>query len=615
MSSGIGSTYSREVVHELVVLHARVLRRMPLVQALLVAGLALAIGGEVPTPGLLGWAVLTLAIETGRCVFARRLLQPGARFDPYREHRRLVALAVLAGLGDGLAGVLFLPRLSLENQALLGVVLFAIPAAGVAVSMSSRFIAGSFALAVIAPSCAAWGLVRPPQMVTVLALGALYCGLLILVAVESERLLLRSVTIRHERDRVVQDLERRNADVREAVERAEQAAHSRTRVLASASHDLRQPLHALSVYSAILAADPSPDTLREVGRSIDQIVRSLGQLLHGLLDLSRLAASHYVPERQLFALDALVADVCAEYESAAQAKGLALHAALAPTALHGDAMGYARIVRNLVDNAIKYTDTGGVRVTLLRDGGEAVLTVSDTGRGIPDAETSRVFEEFYQVGNPSRDRSQGVGLGLAIVRRLAELMGGEVSVASRLGEGTTFTLRVPDAHVPEPAAAPAPPAPAPMPTPRSAGRVYLVDDETDIRDSMALLLQMWGLQVSTASGTAEAQALFARHGRPDVLVADLRLRSEEHGAALADRMREQYGPFETLIVTGETSSAALREANASGYPMLQKPVDSHLLRQAVDAALARAAAWAEPTTATDDLAFRLGEPVACQHEH
>lgn len=578
---------SDEVVAELVLLHARVLQRLPVVQAVLVLGLALVLAGRLSPLLFWGWTALTVGAECGRAAYATWLMRRAPHFDPHREHRRMVGLAVMVGSTDGLAAVLFLPRLDLGSQALLGAVLFAIPAAGVAVSMSSRYIAGSFAVAVVAPSCAAWGLLHPDQLGAVSALGTLYCSLLIVVAVESERLLLRSVVIRHERDRVVRDLERRNADVREAVERAEQAALSRARVLAAASHDLRQPLHALSVYSAILAADPSPDTLREVGRNIDQIVRSLGQLLHGLLDLSRLAAAHYVPERQLFALDGLLGEVGEQHRSAAQAKGLALICDISPgLRLRGDAMAVARIVRNLLDNAIKYTDDGSVRLSLRAEGAEAVFEVRDTGRGIPVADHERVFEEFYQVGNPSRDRSQGVGLGLAIVHRLAELMGGRVELQSQLGEGTLFTVRLPGLE----RAAPQVPAPSPLPTQAllAGQRVFLVDDEADIRDSMAILLRQWGLEVYAADGIAQAEALFQRLGPPDLLITDLRLRATEHGVALADRLRSVYGHFATVVVTGETSSHALQEANSTGHALLQKPVDADVLRGAVREALATA---------------------------
>ena len=275
----------------------------------------------------------------------------------------------------------------------------------------------------------------------------LYCVVLILVTADGEKLLLRSVIIRHERDRLVRDLERRNADVRVAMTEAEQSAQARARVLAAASHDLRQPLHALSVYSAVLAAKPAPDLLSEVSQNIDQIVRALGNLLNGLLDLSRLSAGNYVPDKQNLALEKLLAGLCTEYLQPAALKGLALRQDLAPVRVLGDSVAIGRIARNLIDNAIKYTEQGEVRVaTWLRIRGStaiAFLSVADTGRGIPASEQARIFEEFYQLDNPGRDRSKGVGLGLAIVQRLCELTGATISVESELGRGTCFRLTMP----------------------------------------------------------------------------------------------------------------------------------------------------------------------------
>jgi signal transduction histidine kinase len=153
------------------------------------------------------------------------------------------------------------------------------------VSQSSRNILAAYAMCMLLPSAATWGVVYPTQAIGVGALTILYCMVIILVAADGEKLLLRSVTIRHQRDQLVRDLEQRNSDVRVAMGEAEQSAKARARVLAAASHDLRQPLHALSVYSAVLASKPAPDLLNEVSVNIDQIVRALGNLLNGLLDL------------------------------------------------------------------------------------------------------------------------------------------------------------------------------------------------------------------------------------------------------------------------------------------------------------------------------------------
>ena len=293
----------REVLTELVGLHANVLTRMPFVQLLVVLGLGFLAYPAVPMPVFLGWACLTLSVEGARAIYAMHIRRSGNDIDPTQAHRRLVYLAAAAGAAVAAGAGSFLPRLSTENQAFLGLIICVMPAAGVAVANSSQRILGAYAVSMLAPTACVWAWIHPSQAIPACGLIAIYCAFLIVVSADGEQLLRRSIVIRNERDQVVRELERTNADVREAVIKAEQSAQARARVLASASHDLRQPLHALSIYSAILTANPAPETLREVGQNIDQIIRSLGNLLTGLLDLSRLSAGHYIVETQPFSFD------------------------------------------------------------------------------------------------------------------------------------------------------------------------------------------------------------------------------------------------------------------------------------------------------------------------
>jgi signal transduction histidine kinase len=589
----------REMLVELIGLHAQAMRRMPWVQTLLVLGSGLLIWVYLPPALFLGWAALTIGIEVLRSRFAARVLKHGEVIDPQRTHAAFVALAALAGACIGAGAVTFLPRLPLLHQALFGCILFAIPAAGVAASQSSRYILAAYALCILVPASSMWGILHPSQAVGLIFLTLLYCGVLILVAADGEKLLLRSVRIRHERDRLVRDLELRNADVRSAMTEvqssmalAEQSAQARARVLAAASHDLRQPLHALSVYSAVLASKPAPDLLNEVSGNIDQIVRSLGNLLNGLLDLSRLSAGYYVPEHQEVDLERLIAGVCSEFQHPATQKSLTVIQELDPVRVLGDPVAIGRITRNLIDNAIKYTEQGSVRVALHTepsgDASLAVLTVTDTGKGIPATEHRRIFEEFYQLDNPGRDRSRGVGLGLAIVQRLCELIGAQISVVSVVGEGTSFQVSLPALLGAVAAAGPA--SPPPMDAALQGKQVYVIDDEIDILKSMRALLDIWGAVVFTADSPQAAQRIFAQHGRPDLMIVDLRLGEGEHGAQLSDRLRLQYGPFPVLIITGETASEALRQANEKGYTLLQKPIAAEVLRRAIAAAIQAPAA-------------------------
>ncbi len=575
--------YGREVLVELISLHARILKRMPVVQALLAFGIGLFVVPHVTLLVFASWCALSIGIEATRATYAAYVLRRAGSVDPARAHRYFVSLAFAAGLVAGVGAALCFPHLPIAEQATLAIVLFAMPAAGVAVSQSSRYIIAAYCLSILLPATISWGLLYPHQAIAVLLMSMLYCGFIILVAAEGEQLLLRSVVIRHERDRLVRDLEQRNADVRVAMERAEQAALSRARVLATASHDLRQPLHALSIYSAVLAAQPQPDQLREVAANIDQIVRSLGSLLHGLLDLSRLTAGHYVAEQKPVDLDVVIAGVCGEYQRMAIGKGLALRIELRPIRLIGDAVAIGRIARNLLDNAIKYTDRGTVNVTThvddSADSPVAVVTVADSGAGIPADEQARIYEEFYQTDNPTRDRSKGVGLGLAIVKRLCELIGAQILLESAPGCGATFRVRLHGVSV---SCVKALPGSAALEAGLSEGcRIYLVDDEADIVRSTQILLTSWGMQVASADSADAAERLFLESGMPDLLITDLRLRGECNGAELIRRMRKHFPSFPVLVITGEVSAAAAAQIDELGAALLYKPITAESLHATV----------------------------------
>jgi len=270
-------------------------------------------------------------------------------------------------------------------------------------------------------------------------------------------------------------------------------------------------------------------------------------------------------------------------------KKLTLIRHLAPVTLRGDAVATGRIARNLLDNAIKYTEEGGLRVETRVEGGRAVLCIADSGKGIPEAEHHRIFEEFYQLDNPGRDRTRGVGLGLTIVQRLCELLEAKVTVDSAPGRRARFTVALPGL-IDHPETANSMNAgfeAEQLASVLDGTTIYVVDDEIDIRKSMCALLEMWGMVVKTADSPLEADALFTLHGAPEVLIADLRFGSGEHGAAMSDRLRVAYGQFPVLIITGETASDALRQANAEGYVVLQKPIAPEALHAAITAAIAR----------------------------
>jgi signal transduction histidine kinase/ActR/RegA family two-component response regulator len=571
----------REVLVEMLGLHARVLKRMPCFTTLLVLIAVLRMAHHVEPWLLTGWACLTIGVEVLRSRYAERVLHPTQDMDPARVHTDFVILALAAGGVVGVGIMLFLARLPVLDQALLGIVLFTLPAAGVAVSQISPHIIGAYTLSLLVPVAGSWMRLHPSQALAVGGLTAQYCIFIFLTAADGEKLLYRSVLIRHERDRLIEDLKKSHAEVSTAMRTAEEAAAARSRVLAAASHDLRQPLHSLSVYSAVLAAQPTPEVAREVGLNIEQIVRSLGWLLNGLLDLSRLSADLYRGEHRPFSMDEAVHGVCLEYRSQAQSKGLQLIEDLQPVHIVADSLAVSRIVRNLLDNAVKYTDKGTVtvrvRVRTQEERDWVVLDVLDTGKGIAQSEQQRIFEEFYQIDNPGRDRSQGVGLGLTIVQRLCELIEARIHVQSIPLQGTSFQVRFPALFGGEVSAAPQ--APINLSAAFAGRRVYLIDDEHDILKSMSRLLAIWGIETLTADSVQAAEQLWAAHGRPDLLITDLRLRGAEHGAALAQRLQQRYGSCPVLIITGELASESLLDASQLGFRVMHKPIERESLER------------------------------------
>lgn len=570
-----------ELMRERIRLHSAMFGWLPAFHVILVALLMVTVLRELPRAITITWACTVIAIECARASYGYWVLRHIAQIEVRhtRTGQALASFVSAAALGS--AAPLFLGELNTAQQTLLIAVLSVIPSIGAAVSTSSRFYVLAYASGVILPTVGAWIQVYPTLGSAAVLLSITHVGVIYLATYENSRTLRKSCAIRLQRDQTLRELERSNAAYLAAVKVAKKESTARARVLAAASHDLRQPLNALSLYSAILSTNPTEATQLETGQRIDQLVRSLGQLLHGLLDLSQLTSGQYVVVREPLEMGSLLESICIEFEPVAHAKGLQLRYEIEPLMLMGDPMAVTRLARNLIDNAVKYTDAGVVEVRLGHEAGTAVLTVADTGRGIEPEQQARIFEEFYQVGNPGRDRSQGVGLGLTIVERLVELTGGAVVLKSELGKGSTFRIALPGVLERSGSASHAPHAPEPF-SEGNGRRIIVLDDEDDITRGMSALLKLWGFKVETASDVEQTVALFAQHGAPDLLVADLRLSGEQSGLDVGLALREQHGAFPLLFVTGETSSPSLQSVLERGHPLLYKPIDPRMLRQAID---------------------------------
>jgi signal transduction histidine kinase/ActR/RegA family two-component response regulator len=404
--------------------------------------------------------------------------------------------------------------------------------------------------------------------------------------------------------RVIDDNERLSAALAHERDRAESASESKTRFFAAASHDLRQPLHALSINATTLdlvARRSGDPLLAEVSRGIGSSLRQGRGLLDGLLDISRLDANAVQARMAPHDVGALLEGVREEFMALAAQRGLVLSirrgAGPSPWAMT-DGGQLLRVLGNLVDNAIKFTIEGSVTLSATTaPDGRVLLRVSDSGPGIPEAERERVFEEFYQVGNPSRDRSQGLGLGLAIVRRTVALLQATLRLESEAGAGTAIELSLP-------AAARTREAPPPVPAVARATvplSVLLVDDEADTLVALSTYLREIGWSARAVASGDEAERALDGGWSADVVVVDHRLRGET-GADVVRRLRARQAGLPAVVVTGDTQAARLRELAGLGVRVLHKPVDGELLAREL-----RAAVEAAPR-ALSGTAPTMGEP-------
>lgn len=383
------------------------------------------------------------------------------------------------------------------------------------------------------------------------------------------------------------ELVRQLAEVRAAREVAEGASVAKSKFFAAASHDLRQPLHALGMFAAALDSHVATDEGRELRRRIGAMVEALESLFDELLDLSRLDAGAIEAQVQPVALRDLFDRLELRFAREAQERQLRLRFVPTGRCVRSDPLLLERIVSNLVANALRYTERGGVLVGARRCGERIALEVRDSGIGIAAGEQQRIFDEFYQTNNPARDRRKGLGLGLAIVRRLVELLGHRLELVSAPGRGSVFRLVLPSAAATRAPASRALPVAA---SPMQGRRVLVVDDEIEIRDASVALLTQWGVQVLVAADPSELACVLDAEPRPDAAIVDLRLGKDFDGVDVIAALRARIGErFPALLISGDTGARELARVQASGVPLLIKPVPPAKMRAALHACLARSA--------------------------
>ncbi|GAA0390357.1 MULTISPECIES: ATP-binding response regulator [Pseudomonas] len=379
--------------------------------------------------------------------------------------------------------------------------------------------------------------------------------------------------------------ERVEKDLRDARDAAQAANRSKDKYLAAASHDLLQPLNAARLLISTLRERNLPSVEQVLVERTHQALEGAEDLLTDLLDISRLDQAAVKPDVALYRLDELFAPLISEFQSVALAAGLNLRAHIGHYAIRTDLRLVTRILRNFLSNACRYTDDGCILLGARRRGDRLRLEVWDTGRGIAADRLEAIFLEFNQLDVGRASDRKGVGLGLAIVERIAEILGYPVSVRSWPGRGSMFSIEVPISEE-MPLAISQLPAQATTGNPLPGRRLLVIDNEVSILESMHALLEQWGCEVITA--TDQAGAMLALQGRaPELILADYHLDHGVVGCAVVKHLREHFEqPIPAVIITADRTDQCRRALRRLEAPMLNKPVKPGKLRAVLSQLLA-----------------------------
>lgn len=375
---------------------------------------------------------------------------------------------------------------------------------------------------------------------------------------------------------------RREKELEAARQEADEANVAKSRFLASASHDLRQPVHALGLFFESLDRKARTEETASLLDSVGESISVVKHMLDALLDVSKLEAGVVSINKAPVLLNEVLGPIRHQYQTVADEAGSKLIVDETDAIVETDPAMIERVLRNLVSNAINATEGGTVHVQTEPLDGQVAIHVKDSGRGIPEDQLEKIFEEFYQIENPQRDHRRGLGLGLAIVRRLSRLLGHEIRVQSTRGRGSCFSVLLPRSTL-VPARGEAPASHRTIPaSDRLDKRILVLDDDPSVVNAMARLLEDWGCSVATAHDLAEAEEHVRGRDSFDLFIVDYRLQEEQNGVNAIQRLNSIVPfPVPSLVITGDTAPDRLREAAMSGYSILHKPVEPVKLKTAI----------------------------------
>jgi signal transduction histidine kinase/CheY-like chemotaxis protein len=565
-------TLNSKIIYEQITLLFQSMVSLLIINLLVCFLLAVMFWGIVPNTSIYLWTGLMLGMITIRgilyCIYKQKFDHQNLKYFSLF----LVIGSATAGVIWGLGGLLLFSETRLEYQVLLVFAFMAMTGGStftLSIYMPTYFVYAPLALLPITMKLLTLG---TKVHIGLAILMVIFLVMLTLFNIKINRNFRRSLELRFENLQLIEQLTEQRSE-------AERANKAKSSFLAAASHDLRQPLYSLGLFTSVLDESTTDPKIRKIVEQINLAMDSLTSLFEALLDISKLDAGVVEAKKLSFTLQPLFEKLANGFDMQASEKGLLIQWPQTTCQVTSETNLLEQILRNYLENAIRYTESGAITVKCIAINGMAVVSVSDTGIGLPQEELRDIFTEFYQVGNAERDRKKGLGLGLAIVKRTAKLLEHEISVVSEVGVGSTFSIKIPlvehefdtqqslDMQI----------IPAKSET---SLLIALVDDEESIREGLLQLLRLWGYEVIVAaSGTQLIEQLEQMGRQPNVLITDYRLANNLTGmdviAALNAMFQED---IPALIVTGETDEKQIKQMNTGNFQVLHKPVHPAKIR-------------------------------------
>ncbi len=543
--------------------------------AILPCVIAWSVWGNIDHVIVLSWLSIALSVILLRLWLNYRFhkLTPDTK-QVFKWGRYFTYTSLLTGFVYGSAAfLLFIPD-SLPLQLLLFTIIIGLTSGSIFVT--SHWLESYYALMIPALGMASLSLFLQHDSGYQLLSFAIFAYLLMSITMgkRSSESVLNSIQLRFENTELLHQ-------ITISKEKAEQANARKTRFLASASHDLRQPVHALNLFTDALSQEPLTEKSTKLLSFMKESVEALGQLLSSLLDISKLDAGIVTPEFASVDISDLLKRLYRNFLPIAEKKKLDLRLRSHPSAhVLSDPVLLENILRNLIDNAIKYTTKGGILINCRsRKNHELWIEVIDTGDGISPLNQEIIFEEFYQINNMQRDRRQGLGLGLAIVKRQASLLGHQLSVKSQHGKGSVFRLCIEQNNYHKAYSLAEEKEEKPL-LPQKNSHILIVDDDPLVLEGTKTILENWHYSVSTASGLEQALNIIAATAI-DIIISDFSLEGTD-GITAIEALRNKSGhAIPALLITGDTAPARIKAAQDSGMVLLHKPVNIAKLRTAL----------------------------------